>query len=246
MEETIELQELFKIIKKRSKLILAVTMITIALAAFVSFVILTPIYEASTQILVNQKQEENAVVNAQDIQTNIQLINTYNVIITSPAILDIVAERLNDEYTVEGLKSKITVDSVQNSQVIDIKVQDKSPNVAAIIANETAKVFQEEVTKLMKVDNVNIISTAEFSDKPKPIKPNPKLNLAIGLVLGVMLGVGVAFLLEYLDTTIKTDKDVQDILELPVLGVIATITEDEMKKTELNVLRRSRGGKQHV
>src|SRR5690625_7578207 len=118
MEETIELQELFKIIKKRSKLILAVTMITIALAAFVSFVILTPIYEASTQILVNQKQEENAVVNAQDIQTNIQLINTYNVIITSPAILDIVAERLNDEYTVEGLKSKITVDSVQNSQVI--------------------------------------------------------------------------------------------------------------------------------
>lgn len=246
MEETIELQELFKIIKKRSKLILAVTMITIALAAFVSFVILTPIYEASTQILVNQKQEENAVVNAQDIQTNIQLINTYNVIITSPAILDIVAERLNDEYTVEGLKSKITVDSVQNSQVIDIKVQDKSPNVAAVIANETAKVFQEEVTKLMKVDNVNIISTAEFSDKPKPIKPNPKLNLAIGLVLGVMLGVGVAFLLEYLDTTIKTDKDVQDILELPVLGVIATITEDEMKKTELNVLRRSRGGKQHV
>ena len=65
--------------------------------------------------------------------------------------------------------------------------------------------------------------------------------MAIGLVLGAMLGIGIAFLLEYLDTTVKDEKDVEDLLGLPVLGGISTITDDEMKKTELHVERRGRG-----
>lgn len=241
MEETIELQEIFRIIKKRWKLIVGTAIGVLAIAAFISFVVLTPIYEASTQLLVNKEIEEKSDFNTQDIQTNVQLINTYNIIIKSPAILDVVAERLNNEYTTGELNAKINVDSVEQSQVIDIKVQDKSPNVAVTIANETAEVFQEEISDLMKVDNVNILSVAEMSEKPSPVKPNPKLNMAIGLVLGAMLGVGLAFLLEYLDTTVKNPKDIEDVLDLPILGTISTITEDEMKKTEIRVQRRGRG-----
>src|SRR5699024_12327763 len=111
--------------------------------------------------------------------TNVQLIETYSLIIKSPAILDIVAERLNDQYTVSQLNEKISVNSVEQSQVIDIKVQDKSPNVAATIANETAKAFQEEIEELMNVENVNILSTAEVSENPTPSKPNTKLNISI-------------------------------------------------------------------
>src|SRR5699024_12772090 len=113
--------------------------------------------------------------------TNVQLIETYSLIIKSPAILDIVAERLNDQYTVSQLNGKISVNSVEQSQVIDIKVQDKSPNVAATIANETAKVFQEEIVELMNVDNVNILSTAELSENPSHIKMNIIINLLIGI-----------------------------------------------------------------
>lgn len=241
MEETIELQQIFTILKKRMKLIIGTAVAVLAIAAFISFVILTPIYESSTQLLVNKEIEEETQFNTQDIQTNVQLIETYSLIIKSPAILDIVAERLNDQYTVSQLNGKISVNSVEQSQVIDIKVQDKSPNVAATIANETAKVFQEEIVELMSVDNVKILSPAELSEKPTPVKPNPKLNMAIGLVLGAMLGIGIAFLLEYLDTTVKNEKDVEDLLGLPVLGGISTITDDEMKKTELHVERRGRG-----
>src|SRR5699024_3983111 len=229
MEETIELQQIFTILKKRMKLIIGTAVAVLAIAAFISFVILTPIYESSTQLLVNKEIEEETQFNSQDIQTNLQLIETYSLIIKSPAILDIVAERLNGEYTVSQLNEKISVNSVEQSQVIDIKVQDKSPNVAATIANETAKVFQEEIVELMNVDNVNILSTAEVSENPSPIKPNPTLNMAIGLVLGAMLAIGVAFLLEYLDTTVKNEKDVEELLDLPVLGAISTITDNEMK-----------------
>ena len=69
-------------------------------------------------------------------------------------------------------------------------------------------------------------------ETPVPVKPQPVLNIAIALVVGLMLGVGLAFLLEYLDNTIKSEQDIEKLLELPVLGVVTKMTSDqEMKST---------------
>jgi capsular polysaccharide biosynthesis protein len=78
----------------------------------------------------------------------------------------------------------------------------------------------------MNVDNVSILSPAVLKDNPAPVAPNPMLNMAIAAVVGLMLGVGIAFLLEYLDTSIKNDQDIEDVLGVPVLGVISPIQED--------------------
>jgi capsular polysaccharide biosynthesis protein len=77
----------------------------------------------------------------------------------------------------------------------------------------------------MNVDNVSILSQAQVSDSPSPIKPNPTLNIAIAIVVGLMAAVGLAFLLEYLDTTMKTEEDIEAVLDIPILGVIATMDE---------------------
>jgi len=228
MEETISLQDLAKTLKKRLVLIISAVILAVTIAGVVSYLFLTPIYQASTQILVNQEKNEQQQFNSQAIQTDLQLINTYNVIITSPAILSKVIENLDLDTTPAGLKTKITVNSAQNSQVLNISVQDPEPYVAVDIANTTAEVFQVEIQKLMNVDNVNILSPAVLAENPSPIKPDPLLNMAIAAVIGLMLGVGVAFLLEYLDTTVKTEQDVEDLLGLPILGLISTISENDL------------------
>ncbi|ALS77863.1 capsular biosynthesis protein [Planococcus kocurii] len=226
MEETISLQDLFKTLKKRAGLIALLTILAITIAGVVSFLVLTPMYETSTQILVNQEATEASQLTNQNIQTDLQLINTYSVIIKSPAILDEVSSQLGLNMSVEALNSKITVATAENSQVVNVTVQDEDPALAVDIANTTAKVFEGEIKELMNVDNVSILSPAVLKENPSPVAPNPMLNMAIAAVIGLMLGVGIAFLLEYLDTTIKTEQDIEDILGVPLLGVISPIKED--------------------
>src|SRR5690606_4693261 len=104
------------------------------------------------------------------------------------------------------------------------------------------EVFKEEVPKLMNIDNVNILSPAQYSDNPTPIKPNKMLNMAIALVIGLMIGVGLAFLLEYLDTTVKTELDVEEIIGLPIIGVVSPIKQEEMQKSPAH----SKAGRQRI
>ena len=242
MEETISLQELGKTLRKRMSLIAILTILAITISGVISYVLITPIYQASTQILINQEKVDATAINPASIQGDLQLINTYNEIIKSPVILDKVVEELDFTSSTGELNSKISVNNAQNSQVVNITVQDPSPQNAVKIANSVASVFQEEIKVLMNVDNVNILSIAQLPNKPTPVKPNPMLNMAIAAVVGLMLGVGIAFLLEYLDTTIKTEQDVEDSLEWPIVGVISPIPDSEMVTTNQSIAQRRKRG----
>ena len=55
---------------------------------------------------------------------------------------------------------------------------------------------------------------------PSPVKPNKTLNIVLGIVFGLMVGIGLAFFIEYLDTSVKTIDDVERALQAPVIGVI--------------------------
>ncbi|MBB5355406.1 capsular polysaccharide biosynthesis protein [Anoxybacillus mongoliensis] len=241
MEETISLRELFQTLRKRAWLIVAITVIATMTSGIVSYFVLTPIYQASTQLLVNQAKSEQPIYNISEIQTNLQLINTYNVIMKSPAILDIVKDELDLNMPIEELNEKINVTSEKDSQVVNVTVEDPDPYMAADIANTVASVFQREIVKIMNVDNVNILAKAEVKEQPVPVKPKPLLNMAIAFVVGIMTGVGLAFLLEYLDNTIKNEQDVEKLLELPVLGAVTVIEDDQNGVQTMQAKKQIRG-----
>lgn len=234
MEETIDLQDIFRTLKKRAGMILSLVGVSIIIAAIMSFYVITPIYQASTQLLVNQQKTDQEIQTV-EIQTNLQLISTYNVIIKSPAILSKVVEQLDLNKTPAALANQITVSNAQNSQVVDISVQDEQMYRAVDIANVTAEVFQQEIQMLMKVDNVNVLSPAVLPEHPSPIKPNKLLNIAIAAVIGLMIGVGLAFLLEYKDTTVKTEADVEEHLGLPIIGLVSPIDEKAFEQPLIGV-----------
>src|SRR5699024_4302770 len=175
-----------------------------------------------------EQQPENAQIDSGTIQTNVELINTYNVIIKSKAILDEVAEEhgLNDSE--ENLEDKIEDYSEEDSQVVTVTVKDADDQHTTSIANTRVKVFQDRIPDLMNVDNLNILSAAETEGDQSPVEPRPKLNIAIAIVLGAMVGVGMAFLLEYFDTTKRTEEDVEQKLDVPIIGVISTMGAEDI------------------
>ncbi len=123
MGESTSIKEIFAILRKRLLFILIITAAASAAGGLISFFALTPVYENSTQILVSQSKNNQKEVQFNDVQTNLQLINTYNVIIKSPVILDEVIKQLHLSMTSKELESKITVSSEQDSQVVTIAVE---------------------------------------------------------------------------------------------------------------------------
>ncbi|WP_088031969.1 YveK family protein [Evansella clarkii] len=242
MEETISLKEIFDTLKKRVALIISITLAAVAISAIVSYFLITPTYQSSTQLLVNQSVEEGQAYTQGDVRTNIELINTYNVIITSPRILEPVTDELQLTRSVGDLRNQINVGSQGDSQVVSISVEDTDPAMAVNIANTIAMVFQRDIVDIMNVDNVSILSAAELGENPSPVSPNPTLNMAIAFVVGLMAAVGLAFLLEFLDNTVKTEDDIEKKLGIPVLGMIATMDTSNTEVKNVSHNRRNKNG----
>jgi non-specific protein-tyrosine kinase len=102
----------------------------------------TPVYEAKNTILVNQAQPLTGPTYS-DVLANQQLTKTYSKLITSKPVLERVAANLGLSY--EALSGRISTSAQQDTQLIDISVQHTDPDLAALIANETASTFAEEI-----------------------------------------------------------------------------------------------------
>ncbi|MEH7331267.1 Wzz/FepE/Etk N-terminal domain-containing protein [Neobacillus drentensis] len=229
MDVTVGLLDILKTIKKRWKLIICITVIAALISGGVSYFILKPVYQASTQILVNQKNTENKL-DYTLLQSNVDLINTYSVILKSPAILEKVINQLDLNVTWEELNKNLTVTSQENSQVFSLTVEDHDAQKAVEIANTVSDTFQSEIKGIMNVDNVSIIARAELKQKPVPVKPKPLLNIGIAILIGLILGMGSALLKDFMDGTLKDDQDAAACLGVPVLGTIQKISKAQIKE----------------
>lgn len=223
----IDLKEYMSIIWNKKWLILGVTLLAIIISAIISFFVLDPTYETSTKILVGRSNVSQNAINYEDIMLSQSLVNTYGEIIKSETVLNEVIANLKLNISTGALKKRIKVNPVAETEIIEIKVNDTDPNLATNIANELAKVSMKNVKEIMKIDNVQVIDQAQI---PKsPIKPNKNMNIAIAAILGFMIGIGIVFLREYLDNTIKTPNDVEKYLGLSTIGIIPFIEKEDLE-----------------
>ncbi|NOZ85834.1 MAG: polysaccharide biosynthesis tyrosine autokinase [Deltaproteobacteria bacterium] len=80
---------------------------------------------------------------------------------------------------------------------------------------------ESDLTRLLHVNNISIIDKAEL---PKnPVKPRVGLNILLAFIIGLLGGVGLAFLMEHLDNTLKSQEDVENVVGLPFLGLVPSI-----------------------
>lgn len=219
--EEISIKELFLILGKRKRLIILITIISILASGIVSLFILSPKYETFTTLMVGKPKDygnNDSQMDYNDVLLNQKLVTTYGQIVKSRAVTDEVIKNLDLDLTIKEFGEKVNVNLVNDTEIIKIEVIDEDPKMAMVISNETAAVFMEKVKEIMKVENIQVIDRAQ--EPEEPIKPRPKLNMAIAGVLGLMISIFLVFILEYLDNTIKTPDDVEYHLGLPIIGTI--------------------------
>jgi len=215
-----ELKEYFYVIYKRLWIVVALPLAASLISAYISYCVLDPIYEANTTLYVINKRDDSQLALAyNDVMVGQFLVKDYRELVKSRTVTGTVIKELKLEgMTPEALAGKISVNSKNDTRIIEVRVQDKIPERARDIADKVGEVFIGRVVELMKVENVNIVDKAQVPSKP--VKPKAVINIAIAFFAGLAAAVGIVFFIEYLDDTIKTSEDVEKYLGLTVLGTI--------------------------
>lgn len=219
MESTFSMEELLLALKKRWSLLVLLALIGIAFSAVLTFVVITPKYEAMTQLLINKQKEEN-VTQYQATQNDLQLMNTYIAILKSDVILEDVTKEIDFTAPIQQLRKKIAVSSEENSKVLNIYVRDQNASFAVDTANAIAIIFTKEIGKLMDVDNVQVLAEAKVKNSLIPVSPNHALNLVLGAVIGALFGIVLNVLFILFNNKFKSEKELELELSVPVIGVI--------------------------
>lgn len=218
-EMTIDLTELFTIIRKRIWLLISITLITTITAGILSFFVLSPVYEAKVSIIIGRENAgETTKTDYNEVMMYQKLAKTYAEIAKSKVVAEKTIRELKKDVQADAYLKSFTATPQPDTQILVLKYQSKDPIDAATTINTHAKFFIEESKRFYKDGNIQIIDAAQIPEAP--IKPKKMLNIAIAFVLGIMISLGLMFVLEYMDTTVKTEDDIQKNLELPVVGII--------------------------
>lgn len=218
--DVIELREIFLILKKHLKLLIIVPIIFAIVGALISIYLINPVYEASTTLIVRQNKDSNEEINITDVNLSKSLVYTYAEMAKSNTVL----ENTRNSLGLNELKGdSIKVSPVKDTQILKVSVQNTSPQLSMDIANTLVEEFTVEIVRITKTDNVAVV---DYATLPlSPIKPNKVMNTAIAAVLGEMIVLMIIFLKEYLDNTIKSEKDIEKYLGISVIGTIPNFNQ---------------------
>lgn len=230
MEREINLKKIWGTIRKRIWIVIIFAFVFSIAAGVYSYKYTTPVYSSSIKIVINAAEGE---------------IGTLNQLLKEPIILNHVVNELQLQTSPESLSGQITITQVDGSKIYEISVIANDPKLAAQIADSVAKVYQREFPTLIKLTTGNEVSTeetrstispgninilSEAKENPWSTNQNHNRFIMIGFIFGIVVGLGLVFLLDSLDDTVKSHREIEQLLGIPVLGSISKISN---KSTQL-------------
>ena len=222
----IDVFQLLKILWKRKFLIALVAFVTGTVAFAYSSFIVKPEFTSTTRIyVVNRNQGDKPGLTNQDLQAGSYLVKDYREIILSQDVLEKVATDLKLELPPKGLASKIKVTVPVDTRIVSISVTDRAPEEASRIANSLREVAAQKIISVTRVSDVTTLEEARPATSPS--SPNIRRNTIVGFLAGAVVMVVTVLLVELLDTRVKRPEDIEDVMQIALLGVVPNL--DKLK-----------------
>ena len=215
--EEINLKDLFMYFWKRIIIVFVVSIIVVMIGISYTVFFKTPLYSGETTLLlVKDNSDDSGVITQNDIVLNQKLVATYREIINSKRVLKEVINQLNLDITVSELSNNITVSSVDETEIIKIRVLYEDAKKSADIANTIASVFEREIVELYDMKNISVIDKAEIQSSACNLLKIK--DIVIYFILGFAGSLVVLFICYYFDTSVKSGEEVEKRLGIAVIG----------------------------
>jgi polysaccharide biosynthesis transport protein len=202
-----------------------VVILGIVFCSSASYVIskITPrVYQASTTLILNAGTSTS---NSENVLASIQAVPTYAQLITSPAVLDPVAEE-HHGLDPNALRQMVTTKAQANTLLIELDVENRDPQLAMNLANEVGLSFAQFASAQLPV-TVQILPAQMPID---PISPKVPQNTGIGALVGLGLALALIVIFEWRDDRLNSSEEMQELLDMETLTVIPWLSRKQRTK----------------
>lgn len=223
MERTndINIMQLLRALLQRIWLIILCAVLLGAAAYGYTVKFVPPTYQARISLYVhssNMGASENGAISSSDLVTSQRLVSTYISILKSDRVLDKVSEAIDNRLGASAISGMISASSMNNTEAFEVTVTAQDPNLAADIANAIADVAPEEISRIIEGGSTKVIDYAKVP--AAPISPDKNQNTMYGMLIGAVLAACVIVIQTLMDIRIKSEEDLQQLSDKPILGLI--------------------------
>ena len=222
-EQLIRLEDLFEALKKRWLMIITIILIATIVTAVISFFVIKPKYEASTKVFIGKDEGEKQSYSQDEVMMYQNLMKTYSETIKTKDLVSRSLKGTNLNLEPSEILENLTVDTVENTQILQIKYNSKNPKEAKAVIEGIHDEFMKTSKELVPNGNIKVIEAVELPENP--VSPNIGKNIAISFLLSLIAAIGLALLLEFLGNTFKNKNQLEIEFEIPVIGSIPTVKE---------------------
>ncbi|MGE7663647.1 YveK family protein [Peribacillus sp. NPDC097197] len=213
----INVKQLFEIIGRRLWIVIIVALL-FTLAGYLKTLSTTPLYQSSTRIIIEANQDK---------------MKTLQVIIKDTTVLQKVVNEMELPMSPEALAGAITVTSVEDSEVVSISVISSDPYMAAEIANKTAQVFKEEAPNIVNFKKIRDLSPAKVNFSQ--INGDRNGTIIKSSIVGLVIGIGLTFLFNSLDYTVRSEQEIEETIGFPVIGCVSKMNKKNSNINKKNI-----------
>lgn len=231
--EEIDLKELVQMFWEKKIQIILIIAIFAVIGIIYTIAFVTPKYQATTSLLLATNSAQSTTgadssITTTDVTLNSKLVSTYSKLVKSDKVVRTVISNLSLKMEESTLKKIVSVTAAEDTEFIEISVKNEDPALATKIANEIAKVFIENVKEFYGVENVHVVDAAEVPQEPYNI--NHMKDIIIFAFVGAVVAIVYILVENMLDTTIKSEEDIEKNFGLTVLATMPLYEDDADKR----------------
>lgn len=220
-EKTVDIMQLVRAVWTKWYIVVVAGILAAAICFVYSSFFITPLYKANSTMLVDLRNSVHDDLSFEKVNVAEKYVSTLAYVMKTNTVLEPVIEELNLNETVSSLASKITVSTMSETLLIKVSIQHPNPKKAVEIIKAIGKTAPEIINQRITAGYITEIEAPSVSSSP--VSPDITKNTLVGGAAGVFLAAAVIIALAVLNNRVMSVADLQNAVDLPLLGVIPAL-----------------------